>query len=148
MAMLGAVTVLISMLGGAKAEPGTLDVIGRWYTPEEATIIEVYDCGDGSPCGRVAWIADVEDNMFYDHNNPEPDKRGQPLLGMTLLHGFESGGYGWQGGSIYNPKDGREYRAKMRRLDEETVELKGCVGPICRGQIWTSVNAGVLPLGE
>lgn len=113
-----------------------LEVTGRWYTPDERSIIEIYDCGDGSPCGRVDWIAPLEDNLFTDDHNEDPELRGRPLEGVILLQGFRQGKSNWTNGTIYNPENGHTYRSKLRRRDDGSLEVQGCMGPFCKGMRW------------
>lgn len=123
------------------APTATLDVAGRWYTPKKKTIVEIYDCGNATPCGRVAWIdPDMEqENLFTDVNNPDEDLKGRPLTGAVILSDFnpEPRDDQWYGGDIYNPANGRTYGAKLNLEDNGDLRVKGCVGPICKGMIWT-----------
>lgn len=135
------VVVMAAMLASGDAngaaQSGTLDVAGRWLMPEENSIIEVYDCGDGTPCGRVDWVLDDGENLVTDNHNKDPELQGRPLEGVMIVYGFERAKDGWTGGKIYNPENGKTYGAKMRLEDEGQLLVKGCVGPICRGMTWT-----------
>jgi hypothetical protein len=44
-------------------------------------------------------------------------------------------------GSIYNPRDGRVYPAKISVQDEDTIHIEGCImgGMLCGGQDWSRV---------
>ncbi|WOI53769.1 DUF2147 domain-containing protein [Parvularcula sp. LCG005] len=118
-------------------EPGSeADVFGNWFTPRRDSVIEIYDCGDETPCGRVIWMIDDQTGETLDTQNRDPDLRDRSILGMVLLEDFEPHDKGWTNGDIYNPEDGRTYRAKLKRLDDGTLEVKGCMGPICKGQVW------------
>ncbi|NNU16656.1 DUF2147 domain-containing protein [Parvularcula sp. ZS-1/3] len=113
-----------------------LDVDGRWYTPDRESIVEIRDCGDGTPCGTVAWVDGDHGGMIADTHNRDHDLRGRPMVGVTLLHGFEREAEGWQAGRIYNPEDGRFYRARIRLLSDNALAVSGCLGPICKKLIW------------
>ena len=58
------------------------------------------------------------------------------MVGVTLLHGFERGAERWHAGAIYNPKDGRTYRARMELVSQDTLAVSGCLGPICKTLLW------------
>lgn len=139
--MMGMVAAAVTV---ADIPPAT-DVMGQWFTPDRDSIVHVYDCGDGSPCGRVAWIDAHTGAVTVDTHNQDTSKRGQPILGMVLLEGFKRHQKGWRGGSIYNPRDGKTYKAKIMRLDNGQLQVKGCVGPICKAQVWSPAPSGADP---
>ncbi|MEO0983018.1 MAG: DUF2147 domain-containing protein [Pseudomonadota bacterium] len=135
----------IGLAGPAFAD--NFDVYGLWLTAEETSHVEIYDCGDGTPCGRVAWIdpeslvaPDTPENVT-DRNNPDQTLRGRPLIGLVMLDSFEKGRSRWKSGRIYDPEDGRSYGSRLKRLDNGRLEVKGCIGPICQTQVWTEAAA-------
>ncbi|MEM9233401.1 MAG: DUF2147 domain-containing protein [Pseudomonadota bacterium] len=128
---------MAGMGSDAAARPDTLEGEGRWYTEHQKSIVEIYDCGDGTPCGRVAWIDPDKDNVFTDDHNHDPALRGRPMEGVVILSGFVWTEDGWRGGEIYNPKNGKSYAAKMNVAEDGSLLVKGCVGPICKGLRWT-----------
>ncbi|MBB4658686.1 DUF2147 domain-containing protein [Parvularcula dongshanensis] len=121
---------------GAEAVAGPHTVWGYWYTPDHDSLVRIKDCGDGTPCGIVTWVDPVRGKVTVDEHNKDEALRGRPIEGITLLHGFEAGSEDWRGGAIYHPGNGNTYRARIRRVDEDTLEVKGCLGPICKGQLW------------
>ena len=135
--MIGLMAGLLALGGASDAH----DVYGAWYTPDRDSVIAIADCGDGTPCGTVAWIDEARAQVTTDEHNDDADLRGRPILGITLLSGFETGKRGWRGGDIYHPGNGNTYRAKVRRLDADTLEVKGCLGPICQAQRWVRAPA-------
>ena len=118
------------------------DVIGRWVPPEQDSIIEVYRCGD-EVCGRIATLDEPMDDRGkpkVDRNNRDEALRGRPILGMELLSGFTSKKPGlYRGGRIYNPRDGKLYKAVLTLLDDGTLKIRGYVGVPALGQtqIWS-----------
>ena len=133
LALAGLVAAAATMHTGT---PAQRDVWGDWYTPERDSLIRIADCGDGTPCGRVVWVDEDRAQVLVDEHNSDEALRGRPIEGITLLSGFESGKTDWRGGAIYHPGNGNTYRARLRRIDEDTLEVKGCVGPICKAQHW------------
>lgn len=127
---------LVLVGGGAVASD--LDVSGKWVTPDHASVVEIRDCGDGTPCGVVVAVDPTHGGMVCDENNRDARLRGRDMVGVTLLHGFKDGdGRGvWQRGAIYNPKDGRTYRARMELISHDALAVSGCLGPICKELIW------------
>lgn len=115
---------------------GELDVWGSWYTPAKDTIVEIRDCGDGTPCGIVTWVDPGRGGLLADVQNPDRDLRGRDMVGVTLLGGFERGADCWRAGSIYNPEDGRTYRARLELLSHHKLAVSGCLGPVCKKLVW------------
>lgn len=132
----GCIAAAILLSGGATATVNSLDVHGLWYTPDRNSIVAIGDCGDGTPCGTVAWVDPEHGGMSHDEHNPDDDLRGREMVGITLLHSFEEQQGSWRSGAIYNPKDGRTYRAKIELLSEDALAVSGCLGPVCKKLIW------------
>jgi uncharacterized protein (DUF2147 family) len=118
------------------------EISGRWLPPEKDSVVEIYACGD-LLCGRIAELAEPLDesgNPKVDTNNEDDAQRGRPLLGMELLNGFSRNGPGdFRDGEIYNPRDGKLYKAVLTLLEDGTLKVRGYVGVPLLGktQIWT-----------
>ena len=129
---------LASLIGGtASADP--FDVFGTFRTQAGTSHIQIIDCGDKTPCGKVVWL---DAKALPAGETPESikDAKGAKLLGMKLLHSFERKGKDWRGGKIYNPEEGKTYDSRLKRLTNGDLEVKGCIGPICQTQIWKPVS--------
>ncbi|GGY54627.1 DUF2147 domain-containing protein [Parvularcula lutaonensis] len=144
----GCIAAALLLSGGAATTASSLDVDGLWYTPDRNSIIEIRDCGDGTPCGVVAWVDPGHGGMTWDENNPNEHLRGRHMVGVTLLHGFERRDDVWRSGAIYNPKDGRTYRAKIQRLSDDALAVSGCLGPVCKKLVWERAEGGAEKLPE
>ena len=116
-----------------------MDVGGVWLTPDGNSHVEIADCGDGTPCGKVIWIEPSVMEVTTDQQNPDETLRNRPLIGLQILEGFEWADERWKGGTIYDPEVGKTYGSRIRRNDDGSLEVKGCIGPICQTQIWTAV---------
>lgn len=119
--------------GPALADP--LGVFGTYQLPDGDSHVRISDCGDGSPCGHVVWInpASVPEGETADTIE---DAKGAKVMGLKLLHGFKRAAKDWRGGNIYDPRVGRTYQSRLKRRGDGTLEVKGCLGPICQTQIW------------
>lgn len=116
------------------------DVQGLWLTQDQDSIISIRDCGDGTPCGFVhSPVGEPDPDFTHDVHNPDPELRGQPLLGMKMMHGFKKRGNGWRRGKIYDPTTGKTYGSGMSVDRDGNLKVKGCLGPLCQTQIWTPV---------
>lgn len=129
---------LIAALAAFIAVPAAAaaPVAGTWKTEDGDALVRVGDCGP-SVCGRLAkfLVAPPQGADQRDVNNPDPALRKRKLLGMPVLSGFREDGKVWRG-EIYDPKSGKSYRSIVRRLDADRLEVKGCIGPFCKAQVW------------
>ena len=78
-----------------------------------------------------------------DDNNPNPDLRSHPIIGLQIMSGFEyAGGYSWGGGKLYDPKSGMTYSGKMTLVSSDRLELRGYVifSLFGRTSSWTRVH--------
>ncbi|MGB3455550.1 MAG: DUF2147 domain-containing protein [Litorimonas sp.] len=120
---------------------------GLWLTEEGTATVRIADCGPGpmeaTPCGVVE-TADIPDGEpTTDVNNADPALRDMPILGLTMLDGFEADGDGrWKKGRIYNPEDGKSYKSAIRLDgdDPNVLRVKGCIAFLCQTQEWSRVT--------
>lgn len=112
------------------------DVFGTFYTSEKSSTVKISDCGDGSPCGRVAW---VDPSTMPDGMTPETTtmSNGEPLIGLLMLQKFKKAKNDWRGGTIYDPESNQTYASRLKRLANGKLEVKGCISFLCQTQIWT-----------
>lgn len=131
------VCILILFSAPAMADP--MDVAGRWLTQDKDAIIEIHDCGDGTPCGTLVWAAIKPGGPKTDRRNPDETLRDRPILGMTMIWGFSQDGQKWRSGKIYNAGNGKTYGSGLSIAVDGSLALKGCLGPFCKTQRWTRV---------
>lgn len=116
---------------------------GLWYT--DSSHVEIYACGDRL-CGRIQALdepLDEEGNPKTDGNNPDPALRDRPIIGMDLISGFSRKSETvWDGGTIYDPRDGKTYQCKMTLQKDGTLKVRGYVGLALFGKtvVWTRVR--------
>ena len=119
----------------AKAEMG--GVIGTWITQDEDAKIEIADCGDGTPCGKIVWVAPNVPGGGLDQNNPDATLRTRSLIGVKIIWGYAAKNQAWKHGQIYNPQDGKTFRSSLKLASQDQLIVKGCLGPLCRSNVWT-----------
>lgn len=114
-------------------------------TSNFASVVEVSRCGDAL-CAELRWLWDVgvAGRRGLDDENPDEDLRDRPLIGISLFERFRPDGERWKG-RIYNPEDGRTYRATLARRGANALRLRGCLGPFCRSQTWRRLGSFTLP---
>jgi uncharacterized protein (DUF2147 family) len=124
-------------------------IVGLWITPENDCKIEISKSGS-KYCGRIAWLkeplypADDDRGMagrpVVDRDNPNPNLRSRPLIGLQLIEGFAYIGKNvWEKGTIYNPDNGKTYRCKMILSGPNRLEVRGFIGIPLLGatSVWT-----------
>ncbi len=143
-------SVLLVVLGSSFCTGADPDaILGTWNTSDMDGKIEIYKCGNAY-CGKIVHLKkpnfpkDDDSGMAglpkVDRNNPIPEMRDRPLLGLILIEGFHySGNNTYEGGKIYNPEDGREYKAKITLQENNRLLLRGFIGIplIGRTETWT-----------
>ncbi|MFM2399008.1 MAG: hypothetical protein RL341_1165 [Pseudomonadota bacterium] len=114
------------------------DLAGRWREVRYGALVDISDCGDGTPCGRLAWAdARFTQGHTQDVRNRAPALRERALIGLPILWGFATAPDGWRNGRLYNPDDGKTFRAHMRLVSATELRVTGCLGPLCRSEVWT-----------
>lgn len=131
-----ALICLSGMSAAATADP----LQGVWLTEAKTAHILIDDCGDGSPCGQLIWVDPGSGADTKDANNPDPSLKERPLIGIPIVWGFRQAGTVWRSGQIYNPEDGKTFKASLELTDANTLNVKGCFGPICRKNVWTRLS--------
>jgi uncharacterized protein (DUF2147 family) len=113
------------------------DITGRWRTVMHGALVDISDCGDGTPCGRLVWVdGAISDGAVADARNPDRALRARPLIGTPILWGFRHGSEGWESGRLYNPQTGQTFRSSLRAVSRGGLRVTGCLGPLCRSQVW------------
>ena len=112
-------------------------VDGKWLTEERNAVVTIGDCGK-TVCGRISkfLVTPPQGLDQRDTKNKNPKLRDRKLMGMPILTDFTDDGDDWRG-EIYDPKSGKTYRSTIRRVNANTLEVKGCIGPFCKTQTWT-----------
>jgi uncharacterized protein (DUF2147 family) len=131
-ALIGGFSAALSV-GAAHA----FDPSGQWLVADRSAVMKIETCTDGY-YASIDW----ERAPGVDAKNPDPGKRGRPLVGVSILMGMkQSGANEWQG-RVYNPKDGGIYDAQMKQPQADAIRIEGCVlgGIICDGETWTRVQ--------
>lgn len=106
------------------------DIIGVWQAGKGKGHIQIFK-ENGKYYGKLIWLTNPKDangKPKLDKNNPNASLRTKPLLGLTMLKNFKYDNGEWSGGQVYNPSDGKEYKAYIKLKDLNTLDLRGYVG--------------------
>ena len=126
-------------------------ILGYWLAPD--SIFAIKNC-DGALCAEIVQIfvaEGVDPKSILDSNNIDPELQSRPLIGINILEGF-NGEFDskntLKGGRIYNPRDGKSYKSKLRLLDSGNLRVEGCVLFICDGDEWQPLTVTTNPDGS
>ena len=68
-------------------------------------------------------------------------RRGQRIVGMSIIDGLTHVDDVWEGGHILDPDNGKLYRVRLKPIDEgRKLEVRGYLGPFFRTQTWIRVE--------
>ena len=122
----------------AFAQQQASDVAGVWETASGG-YVQLYE-DNGEWKGTI--VGSKSGEARYDKNNPDESKRDRRLLGITILEGLEYVGDGeFENGDIYDPNNGKTYKAKATQTGPDTLDARGYIGIslIGKTQTWHRV---------
>lgn len=120
------------------------DVLGVWQNGSGKGQVQIYK-QNGRYYGKICWIKDTKDaggELKVDKNNPDETLRQRPLLGIQMMRDFTYDDGEWNGGKLYNPKDGKEYQCILKLTDTNTLKVRGYIGFSFVGKtdIWSRIR--------
>ena len=122
---------IISSLFTAFAQNNNEDIVGVWETGNGKARVKIDKVGDYY-FGRIVWLKEplnAEGKPKVDKNNKDVNKRNTPILGLRLVGGFKwEGENRWEGGTIYDPETGNEYKCNITLVDRNTMNIRGYIG--------------------
>lgn len=120
-------------------------ILGKWINPSGEGQIQVYKKGELF-YGKLAWLKSPNDEKTgqpkTDSNNPDKSLQTAPLSGLEILKNFKHDGNNvYEGGNIYDPKNGKTYSCKMT-LEGNKLKIRGYIGIslLGRSEVWTRVK--------
>ena len=121
------------------ADNQTSGIVGVWDTGDGAHV-EIYE-RDGKYHGKFLYFYDDPPAGGVDAKNPDPVLRNLLLVGTDFLLNFKFIDQKWTNGRIYNPENGKLYRADLE-LREGVLKVRGWIGFRLLGRTveWTSLD--------
>lgn len=101
------------------------NVEGVYWTPDKKGKIEIYEQNGELMARSVCCDASKKDSK-----NPNPNLRDRSRIGINVMNGFKlkKKNY-YTSGRIYNPNNGKTYRARMWVLNGgDKIKVKGFIG--------------------
>lgn len=119
-------------------------VFGTWKTIDDETgkaksIVEVFE-KDGKAYAKVKEVLFSENGTDPSCTNCSGDRKNQKVVGMQIIDGLKKDGDEWNGSTILDPNNGKEYTCKMWLEDEKTLKVRGYVSFLYRTQTWHRVE--------
>lgn len=108
------------------------DVLGKWLTEAGDAQVEIYKSGDKLN-GKIVWLAQGPETK--DKHNPDEKLQSRKLMGVNILSGLSKSKNKWEGGKIYNPKNGKSYKCSIW-LEGEQLKVRGYIGVFYETQTW------------
>ena len=118
--------------------------VGLWKTIDDNTgkeksLVRISEAA-GLVSGRV--------EKLLPPSKPNPvcekcrdDRRGKPIVGLSIIEGLKQHGEVWDGGKILDPENGKIYTVRLKPIDDgKQLEVRGYIGPFFRTQTWTRVE--------
>jgi uncharacterized protein (DUF2147 family) len=126
------------------AATGPDDILGIWLSSSGNGQVQIYKEGN-KYFGKLNWMKEpnnAKGNPKMDSNNPDPAQRNKPLLGSVILRDFTYHDGEWNGGRIYDPQNGKDYKCIIKLKDPNTLSLRGYIGIslLGRTEVWTRVK--------
>jgi uncharacterized protein (DUF2147 family) len=122
------------------------DILGIWLNQDEDAQVEMFERG-GKIYGKLVWLKNPIDDdtgkAKLDKNNPDDELKKKPLMGLEILKGFTFDGKDeWEGGEIYDPKNGKTYSCYMAFDEKDKLKIRGYIGVSLLGRTtyWTRVK--------
>ncbi len=114
-----AISISLQIQASSKVE-------GIWAGP--SGLIEVTATDSNLSMTVIALLEPLDENgtPVTDQNNPEPDLRTRPIIGLELLSQMALAKERWEG-KIYDPESGNTYSARVR-VKNGQLEMRGYIG--------------------
>ena len=145
------IILVASIVNIQQAQTAEESIVGYWLARD--SIFEIKNCDDAL-CGEIVQIfvaEGVDPKSILDSNNMDPELQSRALIGINIFEGF-NGEFDskntLKGGRIYNPRDGKSYKSRLRLLDNGNLRVEGCVLFICDGEEWRPLSVTINPDGS
>lgn len=125
------------------------EILGVWRTTDDKSTVEIFK-KKGAYFAKILslkepnWPVNDEQGMAgkpkNDRNNPKPELRNRPVVGLEFMNDFVfSGKNKWTDGKIYDPEVGKTYSCKMTLVNANKLEVRGYIGFSLLGRtvVWT-----------
>ncbi|PQV46964.1 uncharacterized protein DUF2147 [Jejuia pallidilutea] len=121
------------------------DIFGKWKTIDDKTgeaksVVKIYE-ENGKVFGKIVGIVNPNRKNAICEKCEGEDKN-KPILGFVLIRDLEKSGNYYEGGTIFDPLRGRQFKCRLA-LDEDNKDLlqvRGYVAFFYATQYWQRVK--------
>lgn len=106
-------------------------IVGKWMSEEKNVIVQVYKNGDKYGA-KLIWFDDSDDklkpmNSRVDYKNPDKALRNRKLIGLEVVDNlsYNPQSNSWDGGMIYDAKNGRTWSSAAQITNEGILKVTG-----------------------
>ncbi len=107
-------------------------IMGKWYTEEGDAQVEIYE-SNGKINGKIVWLEKGPETK--DTHNPDKKLQSRKLMGVNILSGLTKKKDKWEGGRIYNPHNGKDYKCSIWP-EGDKLKVRGYIGFLYETQTW------------
>ena len=140
-------TLLISLASLASALLHAQTPVGVWKTIDDATgkeksLVRITETA-GVLSGKVEKGLDPAQAPDSRCDTCTDSRKGQPIVGMTIIRNVKKNEAMWDGGDILDPNNGKVYRVRLTpSSDNKQLEVRGYFGTpmFGRSQTWVRVE--------
>ena len=120
-------------------------IIGKWLNSTGEAHIDISRRGD-KYYGKITWVKNPKNEKgvtIADVKNPDANLRAKPIVGLEILKDFVYQDGKWTGGSLYDPKSGKNYSGNMTLKGNDVLNMRGYIGIsiIGRTEVWKRVKS-------
>ena len=107
-------------------------ILGKWITESGDAQVEIYQQGNVVN-GKIVWLQKGPETV--DKNNKDAKLQSRKLMGVNILSGLSKKNDKWEGGKIYNPKNGKTYKCAVWPEGDKLM-VRGYLGMFYETQTW------------
>ena len=143
---LALLAVAVFTIAGAAAQDAD-KILGVYKAVEEGkeSKVEFTRQADGSYRGQIIWLKQPDNpdgTPKLDVKNPDASKRAVRADRVVVVDGvkYDAKKNVWNGGRVYDPTKGKDYKVEVSFEDARTLRVKGSLLGFSRSVYWTKIE--------
>ena len=119
-------------------------ILGIWLNEDKDAKVEIYKSGN-QYFGKLIWGKEMYEadgkTSRKDVENKDPKLRARNLKDLIMLSGFAYHDDVWDGGEIYDPRNGSTYSCTLK-LKGSNLDIRGYIGISLFGKttVWEHIQ--------
>lgn len=143
---LALLAVAVFTIAGVAAQDAD-KILGVYKAVEEGkeSKVEFTRQADGSYRGQIIWLKQPDNpdgTPKLDVKNPDASKRSVRADRVVVVDGvkYDAKKNVWNGGRVYDPTKGKDYKVEVSFEDARTLRVKGSLLGFSRSVYWTKIE--------